>query len=78
MLERPDYPGLARVMRVHPRADETPAPGFSWKDYEDVDDGSGTLNDGENGVGEWGIVKGKSRSTSSNYFFSLLLTSQQS
>ncbi|KAG1719933.1 hypothetical protein EDB19DRAFT_609676 [Suillus lakei] len=63
MLERPDYPGLARVMRVHPRADEAPAPGFSWKDYEDVDDGSGTLNDADGeGDGEWGIVKGKGRS----------------
>ncbi|OJA09827.1 hypothetical protein AZE42_07751 [Rhizopogon vesiculosus] len=64
MLERPDYPGLARVMRVQPRADEAPAPGFSWKDYEDVDDGSGKLNDGDDGDGEWGIVKGKSRPSS--------------
>ncbi|KAG1752286.1 uncharacterized protein EDB91DRAFT_1101566 [Suillus paluster] len=66
MLERPDYPGLARVMRVHPRADEAPAPGFSWKDYEDVDDGSNTLNDADGeGEGEWGIVKGKGRSKTS-------------
>ncbi|KAG0698089.1 hypothetical protein DFH29DRAFT_984034 [Suillus ampliporus] len=66
MLERPDYPGLARVMRVHPRADEAPAPGFSWQDYEDVDDGSGTLNDADGeGDGEWGIVKGKGRSKAS-------------
>lgn len=66
MLERPDYPGLARVMRVHPRADEAPAPGFSWKDYEDVDDGSGTVNDADGeGDGEWGIVKGKGRSKES-------------
>lgn len=56
MLERPDY-GLARVMRVQSRADEAPPPGFSWKDYEDVDDNSGTLN--EEGDGEWNIVKGK-------------------
>ncbi|KAG2140046.1 hypothetical protein BD769DRAFT_1696519 [Suillus cothurnatus] len=63
MLERPDYPGLARVMRVQPRADEAPAPGFSWKDYEDVDDSSYTLNDADGeGDGEWGIVKGKGRS----------------
>ncbi|KAG1841222.1 hypothetical protein DFJ58DRAFT_666642 [Suillus subalutaceus] len=63
MLERPDYPGLARVMRVQPRPDEAPAPGFSWKDYEDVDDSSGTLNDADGeGDGEWGIVKGKGRS----------------
>lgn len=64
MLERSDFPGLARVMRVQPRADEAPAPGFSWKDYEDVDvdDSSGALNDAdEEGDGEWGIVKGKGR-----------------
>jgi hypothetical protein len=60
MLERSDFPGLARVMRVQPRPDEAPAPGFSWKDYEDVDDSSGALNDAdEEGNGEWGIVKGK-------------------
>lgn len=60
MLERPGYPGLARVMRVQPRADEAPAPGFSWKDYEDVDASSGTLNDADGeDDGEWGIVKGK-------------------
>ncbi|KAG1767545.1 hypothetical protein EDD22DRAFT_1006042 [Suillus occidentalis] len=59
MLERSDFPGLARVMRVQPRADEAPAPGFSWKDYEDV---SGALNDAdEEGDGKWGIVKGKGR-----------------
>ncbi|KAG2033394.1 hypothetical protein BDR03DRAFT_967712 [Suillus americanus] len=63
MLERPDYPGLARVMRVQPRPDEAPAPGFSWKDYEDVDDSTGTLNDADGeGDSEWGIVKGKGRS----------------
>lgn len=63
MLERPDYPGLARVMRVQPRADEAPAPGFSWKDYEDVDDSNGILNDADGeGDGKWGIVKGKGRS----------------
>lgn len=64
MLERSDYPSLARVMRVQPRPDEAPAPGFSWKDYEDVDvdDSSGTLNDAdEEGDGKWGIVKGKGR-----------------
>ncbi|KAH7929057.1 hypothetical protein BV22DRAFT_1029876 [Leucogyrophana mollusca] len=61
VLERSDYPGLARVMRVQPRADETPAAGFSWKDYEDVDEG-GALNDADEDEGEWGVVKGKSRS----------------
>jgi hypothetical protein len=80
MLERPDYPGLARVMRVHPRADEAPAPGFSWKDYEDVNDGIGTLNDGEggDGDGEWGIVRGKNRSSSSKLFSLAIPTLQRS
>jgi hypothetical protein len=66
MLERSDFPGLARVMRVQPRADEAPAPGFSWKDYEDVDvdDSGGALNDAdEEGDGKWGIVKGKGRAS---------------
>lgn len=36
MLETPDYPALSRVMRVQPRPDEKPAPGFAWGDYEDV------------------------------------------
>lgn len=64
MLERSDYLSLARVMRVQPRPDEAPAPGFSWKDYEDVDvaDSSGALNDASGeGDGEWGVVKGKGR-----------------
>lgn len=36
MLEAPGYPAISRVMRVQPRADEQPASGFSWGDYEDV------------------------------------------
>lgn len=72
MLERSDFPGLARVMRVQPRPDEAPAPGFSWKDYEDVDvdDSSGALNDAdEEGDGKWGIVKGKGRASNLFLFF---------
>ncbi|KAG6846313.1 hypothetical protein H0H93_014730, partial [Arthromyces matolae] len=40
MLETPQIPtqpSLARVMRITPRADERPAKGLSWADYEDVD-----------------------------------------
>ncbi|KAG2136079.1 uncharacterized protein EDB93DRAFT_790708 [Suillus bovinus] len=69
MLERPSYPNLARVMRVQPRADEMPAPGFSWKDYEDVDidedvhASSGTVNNADaEDDNQWGTVKGKGRS----------------
>ncbi|KAF7982495.1 hypothetical protein HWV62_28082 [Athelia sp. TMB] len=36
MIETPNYPAISRVMRVQPRADEKPASGFSWGDYEDV------------------------------------------
>jgi hypothetical protein len=38
-------------MRVQPLPDEKPAPGFSWRDYEDVD------ADGEDDG--WGVVKSK-------------------
>jgi hypothetical protein len=37
MLETPQYPTLARVMRVQPQPHEKPAEGFTWADYEDVD-----------------------------------------
>ncbi|KAG6846509.1 hypothetical protein H0H93_013488, partial [Arthromyces matolae] len=37
MLETPQIPTLARIMRITPRADERPAKGLSWADYEDVD-----------------------------------------
>jgi len=70
MLERSDYPGLARVIRVQSRADEVPAPGFSWQDYQDVDNGNDTLNEGE---GEWDVVKSKARLSSSNLSLFLLL-----
>ncbi|KAG6334091.1 hypothetical protein ID866_4996 [Astraeus odoratus] len=62
MLQRPDVPPPARVMRVAPRADELPAPGFSWGDYEDVAAGNHTANDADGeDEGGWGIVKGKAR-----------------
>ncbi|KAF9473376.1 hypothetical protein BDN70DRAFT_885917 [Pholiota conissans] len=59
MLTTPDYPTLARVVRVKPRPDEKPADGFTWGDYEDVRTGDDA--DGEGGAGEdddegWGVV----------------------
>jgi len=62
MLQRPEVPPLARVMRVVPRPDELPAPGFSWGDYEDVSTGNHIPNDADGeDEGGWGIVKGKGR-----------------
>lgn len=60
MLETSDYPGVSRVMRVQPRADEKPAPGFSWADYEDVHVAAEDA-DGEDDGG-WGVVKSRGRS----------------
>jgi len=60
MLETPDYPTLARVIRVQPLPDEKPASGFSWGDYEDVrvtTDGGENDADGEDDG--WGVVKTK-------------------
>ena len=63
MLETPDYPTLARVIRVQPLPDEKPASGFSWGDYEDV---RVTTDVGENDAdGEddgWGVVRTKRQS----------------
>lgn len=65
MLETPENPSLARVMRVTPRPGEKPASGFSWGDYEDVVvEGGGNDADGEDDGG-WGVVKSRSRSTCS-------------
>lgn len=62
MLEEPDYPQLSRVMRIKPRPDEQPAAGFSWGDYEDVDDSRGTANDADGeDDGGWGVVKSRGR-----------------
>ncbi|KAL0955265.1 hypothetical protein HGRIS_004155 [Hohenbuehelia grisea] len=63
MVETPDYPQVARVMRVQPRGDEKPASGFSWGDYEDVavgGNGTGTDADGEDDG--WGVVRRSGRS----------------
>jgi hypothetical protein len=57
MLETPDYPAVARVMRVQPAAGEQPAAGFSWGDYEDVK--AGNEADGEGDDGGWGVVRSK-------------------
>lgn len=54
MLADHNQPMLSRVMRVQPLPDEKPAPGFSWRDYEDVD------ADGEDDG--WGVVKSSKRS----------------
>ena len=60
MLETPDVPSLARVMRVQPRPDEQPAAGFTWGDYEDVDDSRMTADDAD-GEDEGGWVVKSSR-----------------
>ncbi|KIJ12047.1 hypothetical protein PAXINDRAFT_56425, partial [Paxillus involutus ATCC 200175] len=62
-----DFPTLARVMRVQPRADEKPAPGFTWDDYGDVTEfGTGHFEDeDDDDEGGWGVVKGKSRAGNS-------------
>ena len=64
MLETPDAPTLARVMRVQPRPDERPATGFSWADYEDVDESRMTADDADGeDEGGW-ITKSSTRRTS--------------
>ena len=60
MLETPDVPSLARVMRVAPRPGEQPAAGFSWGDYEDVDESRITADDADGEDDGW-IVKGSNR-----------------
>lgn len=61
MLETPDVPPIARVMRVAPRPGEQPAAGFSWGDYEDVDESRVTADDADGeDEGGW-IVKGSNR-----------------
>ncbi|KAI8985682.1 hypothetical protein BD414DRAFT_578504 [Trametes punicea] len=60
LLEKPDYPQLARVMRIQPRPDERPAAGFSWGDYEDVDDSRVTADDADGeDDGGWGVVRSR-------------------
>ena len=63
MLETPQYPEVARVMRVKPEEGQQPAPGYTWGDYEDADDNKViSMDDEETDEGGWGVVK--SRSTS--------------
>ncbi|KAJ8521849.1 hypothetical protein ONZ45_g1486 [Pleurotus djamor] len=57
MTETPDYPTVARVMRVQPRPDEKPASGFSWGDYEDVDASGPGENDADGEDDGWGVVR---------------------
>ncbi|KAI6149203.1 hypothetical protein BKA82DRAFT_1001460 [Pisolithus tinctorius] len=61
MLQKPDVPALARVMRVVPRADGLQVQGSTWKNFEDDATPRTTVNDtdGEDDGG-WDIVKGKS------------------
>ncbi|OCH96389.1 hypothetical protein OBBRIDRAFT_787464 [Obba rivulosa] len=63
MLETSDYPTLSRVIRIPPRPGEKPATGFTWGDYEDVDDSRITADDADGeDDGGWGVVKSRSRS----------------
>ncbi|KAJ1306537.1 hypothetical protein OPQ81_007538 [Rhizoctonia solani] len=58
MLETPQYPDVARVMRVKPVDEPQPAPGYSWGDYEDVDKVL-SLDEEETDEGGWGVVKSR-------------------
>ena len=62
MLESSQYPELSRVMRVTPGANEKPASGLSWGDYEDVEDVRGADADGEVDGG-WGVVKSRGKAS---------------
>ncbi|KAH9849910.1 hypothetical protein C2E23DRAFT_870362 [Lenzites betulinus] len=61
LLEEPDYPEVARVMRIQPKAGERPAAGFSWGDYEDVDEPRTLTADDADGEddGGWGVVRSR-------------------
>ena len=65
MLEVPDQPSVARVLRVQPSSGEQPAPGFSWADYEDVQVAAAEDADGEDDGG-WGVVKSRGRNSTLN------------
>ncbi|CAE7229733.1 unnamed protein product [Rhizoctonia solani] len=59
MLETPQYPEVARVMRVKPDESQ-PAPGYSWGDYEDGDENKViSMDDEETDEGGWGVVKSR-------------------
>lgn len=63
MLQRPDVPTLARVMRVVSQADEVPVQQFAQENYEDAAMSHTTANDADGeDEGGWDIVKGKNRS----------------
>lgn len=72
MLEEPDQPSVARVLRVQPSPGEQPAPGYSWADYEDVQVAAAEDADGEDDGG-WGVVKGRSRKSTFHVLISILL-----
>lgn len=67
MLEVPDQPSVARVLRVQPSPGEQPPPGFSWADYEDVQVAAAEDADGEDDGG-WGVVRSRSRNSAFNVF----------
>ncbi|KAH7335563.1 hypothetical protein B0J17DRAFT_670635 [Rhizoctonia solani] len=63
MLETPQYPDVARVMRVKPTDEPQPAPGYSLADYEDGDENRViSMDDEETDEGGWGVVKSRSMS----------------
>jgi hypothetical protein len=60
MLEESDFPSVSRVMRVTPNPDEKPAKGFTWGDYEDVNDSNASAAGGTDADREddgWGVVR---------------------
>ncbi|CAE6471974.1 unnamed protein product [Rhizoctonia solani] len=60
MLETPQYPEVARVMRVKSADEPQPAPGYSWGDYEDGDENKViSMDDEETDEGGWGVVKSR-------------------
>ncbi|CAE6468971.1 unnamed protein product [Rhizoctonia solani] len=60
MLETPQYPDVARVMRVKPADEAQLAPGYSWGDYEDADENKViSMDDEETDEGGWGVVKSR-------------------
>ncbi|KAI6098268.1 hypothetical protein EDD16DRAFT_1664371 [Pisolithus croceorrhizus] len=63
MLQKPDVPTLARVMRVVSQTDEIPAQESAWENYEDGAVSHTTVNDADGeDEGGWDIVKGKNHS----------------
>jgi hypothetical protein len=68
MLEVPDQPSVARVLRVQPSPGEKPAPGFSWADYENVQTAAAEDADGEDDGG-WGVVKSRNRSSTLDVYY---------